>query len=103
MIFQWLTGKPKEEKPNGKDSDPKTAQSKRKLKITKEANIGELAMEYPELAQVLAEDYGLHCVGCFASSFDTIEAGAQVHGMTEQEIDEMIDRLKRIVRKKQQR
>ena len=100
MIFQWLTGKPKEERPNVKDSDPKTAQSKGKLKITKETNIGELAMEYPELAQVLVEDYGLHCVGCFASSFDTLEAGAQVHGMTEREIDEMIARLKRIVKEK---
>lgn len=69
------------------------------LKITKDTNIAELSMEYPELAEVLSEDYGLHCVGCFASSFDTIESGAQLHGMTDKEISDMVKRLKQIQQK----
>lgn len=98
MIFQWLKNQPKlkdrEAKPVKKKISPKP-----KLTITKETNLGELAMEYPQLAEVLTEDYGLHCVGCFASSFDTIETGAQVHGMTEIEIDAMVARLKKLAGK----
>jgi hybrid cluster-associated redox disulfide protein len=66
------------------------------FKITRTTNIGELAAEYPHIAQVLASDYELHCVGCFASAFDTIETGAQIHGMTDEEIDDMIVRLTKI-------
>lgn len=66
------------------------------LKITKDSNIGEIAYEYPHLAQVLAEDYGLHCISCFAASFDTLESGAGIHGMNSQEIDEMVIRLNKI-------
>jgi len=32
-------------------------------------------------------------VGCFANSFDTIEMGAKVHGMSDQEINEIVDRI----------
>jgi len=98
MILQWLKEQPEEEQANIKKPGVKTARTNGKPKISKETNIGELVIEYPELGQVLAEDYGLHCVGCFASSFDTIEAGAQVHGMTEKEIDEMIERLNSVAK-----
>ena len=65
-------------------------------KIVKEANLGEVVLKHPELAEVLL-DYGLHCVGCFANSFDTIEMGAKVHGMSDEEVDEMVGRLNEVV------
>ena len=65
-------------------------------KIVKEANLGEVVLKHPELAEVLL-DYGLHCVGCFANSFDTIEMGAKVHGMSDEEVDEMVERLNEVV------
>ena len=65
-------------------------------KIVKEANLGEVVLKYPQLAEVLL-DYGLHCVGCFANSFDTIEMGAKVHGMSDEEVDEMVGRLNEVV------
>jgi len=99
MIFHWLKGQSKKKPARSKKPKTKKASANGQLKITKETNIGELAMEYPELARVLAEDYGLHCVGCFAASFDTIETGAQIHGMDETEIDEMVDRLNKLVKK----
>lgn len=71
-----------------------------KLKITKDTNLGELVLKHPETAEVLL-DYGLHCVGCIASSFDTIEAGAKVHGMSEEEISDMVERLNEIVNVKE--
>lgn len=67
-----------------------------KPKITKDMNLGQVVFDYPQLAEVLL-DFGLHCVGCFASSFDTIEMGAKVHGMTNEEIDEMIVRLNEVL------
>ena len=65
-------------------------------KITKEMNLGEVVFQHPQLSETLL-DYGLHWVGCFANSFDTIEMGAKVHGMTDGEIDEMIARLNEVL------
>lgn len=66
-------------------------------KITKSTNLGEIIQIYPQLAQVLIEDYGLHCAGCYAAAFDTLEQGAQIHGMSEKQIEKMLKRLNEIV------
>jgi hybrid cluster-associated redox disulfide protein len=66
------------------------------MKITKESNIAEIVSKYPQVAQVLT-DFGLHCVGCFASSFDTIEQGAQIHEMDEEEVNELVEELNKVV------
>lgn len=70
-------------------------------KITKKTNIASLISEHPEAADVLMA-FGLHCVGCFASHFDTIEEGAKVHEMLEEEIDEMIEELNVVLNNKDQ-
>ena len=62
------------------------------MKINKSSNLGELIEAHPETAELLFE-YGLHCGGCMAAGFDSIEEGAMLHGMTEEEIQEMIDDL----------
>jgi hybrid cluster-associated redox disulfide protein len=68
----------------------------KKIMITKDANLGELVFKYPQLAEVFM-DYGLHCVGCVANSFDTIEMGAKVHGMSDEDIKEMVDRVNEVL------
>lgn len=65
-------------------------------KATKQTNIAELTNKYPETAEVLLS-YGLHCVGCMASAFDSIEAGAKIHGMEDDEINEMVDRINEVI------
>jgi nitrogen fixation NifU-like protein len=65
--------------------------------VTRDMNLGEIAARWPQARTVLL-DYGLHCVGCFASSFDTIEAGAKVHGMSEEDIDKLIRELNNAIR-----
>ena len=60
--------------------------------LTKYAILGDVARESPKAAELLAM-YGLHCVSCFANSFDTLEMGAKVHGMTDKEVDEMIEEI----------
>ncbi len=61
--------------------------------------MGELVRIYPELAAVLQEDYGLHCVGCMAADFDSLEQGAKVHGFSDKEIDKMVKKLNQIISK----
>jgi hybrid cluster-associated redox disulfide protein len=66
------------------------------VKITKEQNIAEIVANYPAVAEVLL-DYGLHCVGCFANVFDTIETGAKIHGFSDEETDEMVTRINELL------
>ncbi|MFH1669140.1 MAG: DUF1858 domain-containing protein [Candidatus Woesearchaeota archaeon] len=58
-------------------------------KITKEMNIGEIAMKHPECMEVFAK-YGMHCLGCVASRFENLEQGCEAHGINARE---MVDDL----------
>ena len=66
---------------------------KNKMKITKDILILDLVEQYPELTEVLTEEYGFHCVGCMAASMETLEQGALVHGMTDDQIEKMVEDL----------
>lgn len=55
--------------------------------------INDLAEHYPELIETLIIEYGFHCVGCFASQFETLEEGARVHGIEEEDFEEMMREL----------
>lgn len=72
---------------------------KQKTGITKDIMIGDLVSNYPQLGQVLMEEYGFHCIGCMASGMETLEQGAQVHGMSQEEIQKMVEDLKSLVTK----
>src|SRR3989338_3186821 len=65
--------------------------------ITKDMPIGEVVERYPEAAEVLTA-YGLHCVGCHVSPFETVEQGALGHGMDEATIKEMIDEANKVAK-----
>ena len=69
----------------------------KKIEITKDVLIGELVENYPELAKVLVEDYGFHCIGCMAAGMETLEEGATVHGMESKEIEKLVKDLKKRV------
>jgi hybrid cluster-associated redox disulfide protein len=71
-------------------------ENKNIVKITKDMNLGEVVFKYPEAAEVLT-DYGLSCVGCFASSFDSIEQGAKIHQLSDEELDEMLERINEVI------
>lgn len=69
-----------------------------KMEITKDILIGDLVENYPELANVLVEKYGFHCIGCMAAGMETLEEGAMVHGMEEKEIEKLVRDLKKKVK-----
>lgn len=78
-------------------SDKKKPTNKEeKMVVTKDSNLGQIIIKHPEAAEVLL-DYGLHCVGCFASSFDTLEMGAKIHGMSDEEVAEMVERVNEVI------
>lgn len=60
--------------------------------ITKFDPLSVVLQECPRAGELLAE-YGLHCVSCFANEFDTIATGAEMHNMTDEDVDEMIDEI----------
>lgn len=64
--------------------------------ITKEININELIQTHPEVAEILTS-YGLHCVGCHFSAFDTLEDASMIHGIDEEEIDMMVRDVNKIL------
>lgn len=53
-------------------------------------------MEHPETVEVFFK-HNLHCIGCPASGFDTIEEGATMHGLTQEEIDKMVEEINNIL------
>lgn len=75
---------------------------KDKINITKDTNIAELVNNYPKAVEILTA-FGLHCVGCFASAFDTIGEGAEIHGMIEEEISEMLDEVNSVLNSEEEK
>lgn len=63
---------------------------KTKQYITENTMIAEVVENFPEVAEILTEDYGFHCVSCFAAEMETVGMGAMGHGMTQEEIDDML-------------
>jgi len=78
----------------------KKKKEKEEKEITRKTKLGEIIQSHPEVAQLLFEKYHLHCLGCFAAAFETLEDGAKAHGMGEKEIDQMIGELKRVLMRK---
>src|SRR5271167_2092551 len=69
-------------------------------KVSKEMTIEEIFSRFPHKSQKLAQEMtnsGLHCVGCGAAVWETLEAGMLSHGFSQEEVDEMVDRLNAIL------
>lgn len=60
--------------------------------ITREMKIADIVRQYPSAAETLLE-YGIHCVGCRVSQFETLEQGLTGHGLTPEQVDEVVTKL----------
>ena len=63
------------------------------VKITGKTKLGDIVEKYPKAADILVDKYQLHCIGCFAAAFETLEEGAKAHGMNKKKIDKLIQDL----------
>ncbi|HTY44224.1 MAG TPA: DUF1858 domain-containing protein [Patescibacteria group bacterium] len=61
-------------------------------KVTKDMTFSEILEKHPESADVLFES-GLHCIGCGAAMFETLEQGCLAHGMNKKQIDALINKI----------
>jgi len=68
--------------------------------ITKDTVISEILVQNPGKAALLTEmlmDFGIHCVGCGASTFETLGQGVLGHGYSEQQLDKLITDLNKVI------
>lgn len=71
--------------------------------INRHMTIENILSMFPNKASKLAQEItnaGLHCVGCHAATYETLEAGMLGHGMTEDKIDTLVDRLNKLLAEK---
>ncbi len=72
--------------------------------ITRDMTIEEIFKRFPGKGQKLAQaitNAGLHCVGCSAATYETVEAGMYGHGMKDEEIDGLIGQLNAILKEEE--
>ena len=58
---------------------------------------GELIETYPQLAEVLIDEYELHCVNCVLAGFETIKEGSEAHNITGKDFKGMLKRLNSLI------
>ena len=66
--------------------------TKKKIEIKKDMKIMDVVSTKPEASEVLYE-IGLGCAGCMMSGFETLEQGCKGHGMSDEEVDEVVKML----------
>ena len=72
-------------------------------KITKDMTIASILESQPDKAMKLSETMtavGLHCVGCGAATFETLEQGVLGHGMSQGVLDKLLVDLNKILEEK---
>jgi iron-sulfur cluster assembly protein len=70
-------------------------------KITKFWRISKVLETIPDSVEVMIEQ-GLHCYSCKANTEERLYEGMEVHGFTDQQIDEVVDAINDIYAKQQQ-
>jgi iron-sulfur cluster assembly protein len=72
--------------------------------ITRDMTIDDIFQKFPNKAQKLAQEmtnFGLHCVGCSASTWETVEAGMYGHGFNDEKIEKLLNNLNRVLEEKE--
>lgn len=80
-----------------------TVNQKSSLKIHRQMTIEEILSLFPYKAQRLSHEItnaGLHCVGCHAAVWETLEGGMKGHGMNDEAIDRLVERLNALLEEK---
>ena len=68
--------------------------------IHPQMTIDQILSMFPHKAQRLSQEItnaGLHCIGCHAATWETLEAGMLGHGMNQAAIDRLVERLNNLL------
>ena len=74
---------------------PARKQSKRR-KISASMNVMDIVNMHPQAADVLGA-YGLYCFQCALGDTDSLEDGARLHGLTDEDIENMVTDLEELL------
>lgn len=72
-------------------------------RIARDMTIESILAMFPFKAQKLSQEItnaGLHCVGCQAATWETLEVGMRSHGKSDEEIDRLLHRLNALLEEK---
>lgn len=64
--------------------------------VSKEMTIGEVVQKYPDAVPIMTS-YGLHCIGCRVATWESLEEGCRVHGISDDKITEMVTKINEAV------
>ncbi|HBY73977.1 MAG TPA: disulfide oxidoreductase [Candidatus Kerfeldbacteria bacterium] len=69
------------------------------MEITKDSLIGEVLLEYPEAQEVMLKHFGeqVACVMCPGQAFDTFAMIAELHGIEDDVVDEMMKEMRQVI------
>lgn len=73
-----------------------TQETNTTTKIHRGMTIESILSLFPHKAQKLSQEItnaGLHCIGCNAATWETLEAGMYGHGKSDADIDRLVERL----------
>jgi len=73
-----------------------TTQQQGQPTVRRDMTIEDILGLFPHKAQRLSQEItnaGLHCIGCHAATWETLEAGMMGHGKAEEEINRLVDKL----------
>lgn len=68
--------------------------------IHRDMTIEDIFKKFPNKSQKLAQEMtnaGLHCVGCSAATWETVEIGMYSHGFLDADIDNLLGKLNKIL------
>lgn len=74
-----------------------------KEQIHAQMTISNILGMFPDKAQRLSQEItnaGLHCIGCNAATWETLESGMLGHGKTLQEVDQLVAKLNALLGEK---
>jgi hybrid cluster-associated redox disulfide protein len=63
------------------------------MKITKNTKLNEILDAKGEKAAEILFKSGMGCVGCPMSQMESLEDGCKAHGMSDKEINEIVEKL----------
>jgi hypothetical protein len=70
---------------------------KQKLTIDPDILILELSELYPEVVDFLITEYEFHCIGCIMAGFESLRIGAEAHGISGKDFEEMLRRINELI------
>ncbi len=73
----------------------------KETKITKEMTFSEIVQKAPDSIEILFK-HGMHCIGCGMAGMETLEQGAQAHGLDPDKLVQEINKkmIKKSTKKK---